>query len=360
MDVETDERNMELAKLCHDLVAISSESHHEKEISEFIEDLLQAAPELKLYRIGDNLVATSWEGRGERVIIAGHLDTVPVNGSAAPVRIDGRILGRGSADMKSGLAVMIGLASRAKHFNHDLTFIFYAREEVASKYSGLLEVEQADRNFIKADAAILMEPTSCRIEGGCQGTIRVRISMGGKSAHTARPWIGVNAIHRLGAVISKLDEFGLSQPIIDGLTFRESLQAVHIEGGTAGNVVPSISSVVVNYRFSPDKSIDDALRFLMEYFRECLDEDSGDSLELIEGVAGALPALDNPIFADLARISNLDPIAKLGWTDVAFFVSRGVPATNFGPGDPLVAHTQDEFVEIAEIDSAFDILSQLL
>lgn len=351
---------MELAALCRDLVAIPSESHNETEIAEFVEKLLRTFTELEIHRIGDNIVATSWRERAGKVIIAGHLDTVPENGNGTPTFKDGRIFGLGSADMKAGLAVMLGLAEMSGVFDSDITFIFYAREEVASKFSGLREIEGVEPDFLKADAAILMEPTSCRIEGGCQGTLRIRISMAGRPAHTARPWMGINAIHRLAEVISKVSEFKLSQPKVGGLIYQESLQAVRIEGGTANNVVPDSSSVLINYRFSPDKSVEGAIRFLEDYFEGIVLKESGDILELVEGVAGALPNLDNPIIAELANISELAPKAKLGWTDVAFFTAHGIPATNFGPGDPLLAHTKEEFVDVSEIYFAYNALSRLL
>lgn len=351
---------MELAALCRDLVAIPSESHKEAEIADLIEKLLRTFPELEIQRIGDNVVATSWKGRPQKVIIAGHLDTVPDSGNGIPTFSDGRIAGLGSADMKAGLSVMIGLAERSHNFKTDVTFIFYAREEVASKFSGLREIERTEPGFLQADAAILMEPTSCRIEGGCQGTLRIRITMAGRQAHTARPWVGINAIHRLGPVILKVVEFELSQPVVGGLVYQESLQAVRIEGGVANNVVPDSSSVLINYRFSPEKDIEGALHFLNDYFAGIVIKEMGDKLELDEGVSGALPNLDNPIFAELARISKFTPKAKLGWTDVAFFTANGIPATNFGPGDPLLAHTKEEFVEVSEIQAAYDVLSQLL
>lgn len=351
---------MELAALCRDLVSIPSESHKEAEIAEFVMKLLGTSPGLKIHRVGDNVIATSWKGRPQKIIIAGHLDTVPESGNGSPTFNDGRIVGLGSADMKAGLSVMIGLAEKSNDFKADITFIFYAREEVASKFSGLREIERIEPGFLKADAAILMEPTSCRIEAGCQGTLRIRITMSGRRAHTARPWVGINAIHRLGEVISKVAKFELSQPVVGGLVYQESLQAVRIEGGIANNVVPDNSSILINYRFSPDKDVEGALQFLEDYFAGIVLKVSGDRLELVEGVSGALPNLDNPIIAELARISELSPRAKLGWTDVAFFTANGVPATNFGPGDPLLAHSKEEFVEVSEIRAAYGALSRLL
>lgn len=351
---------MDLVKLCSDLIAIPSPSHSEEKISNYIFDLLQSFEGLSVDRIGNNVVATSHLGRGRKVIVAGHMDTVPANGNELPRISDGIINGLGSADMKSGLAVMIGLAQKAASLKSDVTFVFYVCEEVSSKFSGLVEIGSVDSSILTADAAILLEPTSCRIEAGCQGTMRVRIELLGRSAHTARPWMGVNAIHRLGDLIRTVASLEPRQPVIDGLVFRESLQVVKVEGGRSNNVVPDRGSIVVNYRFAPDRTLVQAEAYLRELFGEFIIPEQGDSLELVEGVEGALPNLERVVIEDLAKASNLPPRAKLGWTDVAFFSSRGIPATNFGPGDPLVAHTKDEYVNIDEIELAFNLLSQSL
>lgn len=288
------------------------------------------------------------------------MDTVPADGNELP-RISDRIIsGLGSADMKSGLAVMIGLAQKAASLKSDVTFLFYVCEEVASKFSGLVEIGSVDSSILTADAAILLEPTSCRIEAGCQGTMRVRIEVLGRSAHTARPWMGVNAIHRLGDLIKAVASFEPRQPVIDGLVFRESLQVVKVEGGKSNNVVPDRASIVVNYRFAPDRTLVQAETYLRDLFGEFIFPEHGDNFELIEGVEGALPNLERLVIEDLAKVSNLPPRAKLGWTDVAYFSSRGIPATNYGPGDPLVAHTKDEYVNIDEIELAFNLLLQIL
>lgn len=351
---------MDLVKLCSDLVAIPSPSHREEQISDFVFNLLQGFEGLSVTRIGNNVVATSHLGRGRKVILAGHLDTVPANGNEQPRISDGTISGLGSADMKSGLAVMIGLAQKAATLKSDVTFLFYVCEEVASKFSGLAEIGLVDSSVLTADAAILLEPTNCRIEAGCQGTMRVKVEVLGRSAHTARPWMGVNAVHRLGDLIKAVASFEPRQPLIDGLVFRESLQVVGVEGGKSNNVVPDLASLVVNYRFAPDRTLVQAEAYLRDLFSEFIFPEQGDSLELIEGIEGALPNLERLVIEDLAKASGLPPRAKLGWTDVAYFASRGIPATNFGPGDPLVAHTKDEYVSIDEIGLAFNLLSQIL
>lgn len=349
-----------LESLCERMVAIPSVSHNEAELADFVEAHLAGFDNLNLFRIGNNVVAKCDSNNRRRIVIAGHLDTVPSNGNDKPIVSNGRIIGLGSADMKSGLAVMLGLAGIANSFNVATTFVFYSCEEVSSQFSGLKEIEKYSSELLEGDAAVLMEPTSCRIEGGCQGTMRVKVTLRGKRAHTARPWTGINAIHRLGKVISRVVEAELRQPEINGLVYRESLQIVYVEGGVANNVVPDGASVVINYRFAPDRSLEEAYSSLKGLLGDAIASDDGDEIELIEGVPGALPALDDEFISTLMHSSDLEAYAKLGWTDVAFFASRQIPATNFGPGDPLLAHTREEHVEISEIYSAFNIMRKAL
>lgn len=350
----------DFAKLCFDLVSIPSVSHDETAIASFVESELVDVESLSLFRIGNNVIAKSWSGRPERVVIAGHLDTVPPDGNETASIEGGRLRGLGSADMKSGLSVMIALAKISGTFDVDTTFVFYACEEVASKFSGLKEICRYDASMLVGSAAILMEPTSARIEGGCQGTLRVRMDVAGRRAHTARPWAGMNAIHRLGELISRAVSLEQRQPVIDGLVYQESLQAVSVEGGVAGNVVPDKASVVFNYRFAPDKDLNEAYSSLISKFEDLIFPEQGDSLDLVEGAEGALPNLDNPRFATLREFSGLAPKPKLGWTDVAFFDSIGVPAVNFGPGNPLLAHTSEEYVEIGEMDLVYEVMCRTL
>lgn len=352
--------DISLESLCERMVAIPSTSHNEGKLSDFVAAYLANFEDLDLFRIGNNVVAKCDNGQNRRVVVAGHLDTVPPNNNDNPINCDGRIIGLGSADMKSGLAVMLGLAEIAKSFSVATTFVFYSCEEVASKFSGLLEIEKHSPELLEGDVAVLMEPTSSRIEGGCQGTLRVKVTLRGSRAHTARPWTGVNAIHRLGEVISRVNLAELRQPEIDGLVYRESLQIVHVEGGVANNVVPDSASVIINHRFAPDRSLEEAYLYLTTLLDDLVVLGEGDEMHLIEGVPGALPTIGDEFISTLMRATKLAPRAKLGWTDVAFFTSRDVPATNFGPGDPLLAHTKDEFVEISEIYSAFKAMRKAL
>ena len=341
------------------LVDIASPSRDEAALVDAIEAELRALPGLTVDRVGDNLVARTELGRSQRIVFAGHTDTVPATAHNATARIDGdRLVGVGSSDMKGGLAIMLELARTISEPAVDCTFVFYAREEVASAESGLGELFQLRPELLVGDVAILGEPTDGLIEAGCQGTLRVRVTVHGARAHTARSWMGRNAIHRLGTVLDVLAAYEPRQPVIDGCQFREGLQAVGIDGGVAGNVVPDVASVVINHRFAPDRSGAEAEAHVRELLAPVLEE--GDTVELTECSDGALPSLTHPLLAALVARSGGQMLAKLGWTDVARFAAHGVPAVNFGPGDNTVAHTADEYLDRAPLERTWEILRDLV
>lgn len=342
------------------LVDIASPSHHEEALADAIADQLGGATWLHTRRIGHNVVARTELGRDRRVILAGHLDTVPANGNERAV-LEGSVLhGLGAADMKGGLAVMVDLARSARDPLVDITFVFYVCEEVDTRHSGLLQLEAESAELLHGDVAILGEPTSCRVEAGCQGNLRAGVRMGGRRAHTARPWMGVNAIHRCGPVLDAVASWPGREPVIDGCRYREALQVVAIEGGVANNVVPDEVRLTVNHRFAPDRDADGAWSWLESTLTPLLDPDAGDSLDLVASAAAAAPGLTDPVLAELVTRTGEEPRAKLGWTDVAFFAERGIPATNFGPGDPTLAHTREERVDGHDLDRARAVLSGVL
>jgi succinyl-diaminopimelate desuccinylase len=336
------------------LVNIPSVSHHEIAITDHIEARLRRVPWLNVHRIGTNVIARTELGRTQRLILAGHTDTVPANGNEV-ARIDGDVLhGLGSADMKSGLAVFLHILETVPEPAVDLTGVFYECEEVAAVHNGLPKIFASHPELLRADAAVLGEPTNARIEAGCQGTMRVVVRFRGARSHTARPWKGRNAIHRVGPLLAKLEEYtntGGRQPVIDGCQYRESVQAVKIEGGVAGNVVPDLVELTINHRFAPDRSPAEAEAWLREFVGADLLADDA-TFEVVDAAAGALPGLTHPILAELQRAVGEAPMAKLGWTDVAFFTQHGIPATNFGPGDPTIAHTAGEFVPRSDLEQA--------
>jgi succinyl-diaminopimelate desuccinylase len=343
-----------------DLVAIPSESHAEEALADLIEARLREIPGLAIQRIASNVVARTETGKDTRVVLAGHLDTVPANGNGSP-KIDGDTLwGLGSADMKGGLAVMTAVAAAITDPVVDVTYVFYSGEEVSREYSGLLQIEAVAPELLHADAAVLGEPTGARIEAGCQGVLKLEVDMGGVRAHTARPWMGVNAVHRLAPLLDRVAGYDARQPVIDGCRYREALQAVKVTGGVAGNVVPDRASVVLNHRFAPDRDATAAEASVRALVEPLLDPTRGDRMTLVESQPGAPPSLAHPLLSRLLRATEMPPRAKLGWTDVAFFSERGVPAVNFGPGDPELAHTAGERVTRDELNRAYASLTGLL
>lgn len=347
-----------LMKLTARLIDIPSVSFEEAAIADVVANLLDGLAHLTVDRVGDNVIART-EGPGAtRVLLAGHLDTVPPNDNAE-ARIDGdRLWGLGSADMKGGLAVMLRLAERCVDAANEFTFVFYAREEVASVHSGLLEIERERPELLVADVAIIGEPTNAKIEAGCQGTLRGRLVLRGQRAHTARAWMGVNAVERAGAVLVALDAFEPRQPAIEECQFHEALLAVSIQGGIAGNVVPDAVELVLACRFAPDLSLKEAEARFSGWVAPFLTD--VDSWEVTERSPAAYPATTHPVVAHLRDRWQLPVDAKLGWTDVAFFASRGVPAINLGPGDPSIAHTAQEHVEASSLVRVEEILSELI
>ena len=342
------------------LVDIASVSRGEKLLADLVESRLGALGLFETVRIGDNIVARTHLGRDSRVALAGHLDTVVPNGNAH-AEIQGDVLyGVGSADMKSGLAIMLDLAERAAEPVHDVSFIFYACEEIAREFSGLHAIAAADPDLLSADVAVLLEPTNALIEAGCQGVVRVRVVLKGERAHSARPWTGVNAIHRLTGILARVAVFDERSPSIDGCTYHETLQATSIEGGVAGNVIPDLVTLTLSHRFAPDRSVDEALQRLVTYLEPALDRALGDDIELVDAAPAAPPSLDHPLLQSLVHASGARPVAKIGWTDVAFFFEHGIPAANFGPGDPLVAHSAGEYVRRQELARVHGALAEML
>jgi len=303
-----------------------------------------AEPHLTVHRDGNTVIAQTSAGRGERVVLAGHIDTVPHAGnypsSLSPPGT--RLLGCGTSDMKSGVAVQLRLAAGVREPTRDVTYVFYDCEEVAAERNGLLRVARNSPGLLSGDFAVLLEPSGGVIEGGCQGTLRVAVRAHGARAHTARSWMGDNAIHKAGQVLDILRGYTPREPVVDGLRYHEGLNAVAISGGVATNVVPDRSEVQVNYRFAPDLSPDQAIAHLQDLFGDF-------EVEVLDVAAGARPGLDAPVAAAFAAAVGGTPRAKLGWTDVARFAELGIPAVNYGPGISEIAHTAGEYVELAAI-----------
>jgi len=332
----------DVAELTAAVVDIESVSGSERELADAVEEALAPLGHLRVERDGDAVIARTELGRAERVVIAGHLDTVPVNGNLPSKVVGDRLYGCGTSDMKSGLAVMLKLAATVTEPRRDVTYLFYECEEVEEARNGLARLAASRPEVLKGDFAVLMEPTCAAIEGGCQGTIRVEVTASGERAHSARSWMGVNAIHRAGEILDILRAYRPRKPVVDGLEYHEGLNAVFVRGGVAGNVIPDECTVTVNYRFAPDKTLAEAEAYLRELF-------AGFAVEVVDAAEAARPGLHHPAAADFVAAVGGTPRAKLGWTDVARFSALGVPAVNYGPGDPPLAHTKDEYVEIPRI-----------
>ncbi|MDP6867637.1 MAG: succinyl-diaminopimelate desuccinylase [Acidimicrobiales bacterium] len=347
----------DLLALTAELVDIPSVSFGEAELVAHLEAELRAVAGLTVERIGDNLVARTDLGREHRLVLGGHTDTVP--GDISGSRIEGDTLwGLGAADMKGGLAVMLELARTVVEPVVDVTWVFYAREEVATIHNGLREVFAEAPELLVGEVAILGEPTGGTIEAGCQGTMRFEVTLAGIRAHTARPWMGRNAIHRLGALLGALDEYEYREPVVEGCRYREALQAVHVEGGMAGNVVPDSAMVRINHRYAPDRTGGEAEAHVRTVLAQHLDD--GDEVVLVDHSPAAAPGMSHPLLQRLAADGGLEVRAKLGWTDVAFFSEHGVPAVNLGPGEPTLAHSADERVERSSVESCHAVLYRLL
>jgi succinyl-diaminopimelate desuccinylase len=341
------------------LVAIPSVSLHEELVADAVEMALGLCPWLTVERVGNNVIARTELGRDARVLFGGHLDTVPpVAGNDEP-RIEGDVLfGVGATDMKGGLAVMLHLAGTVPEPAVDVTWCFYACEEIDKKFSGLGQLWDERPDLLRADAAILGEPTSGIVEAGCQGTLRIRVSLRGTRAHTARPYMGRNAIHRLAPVLTAVAGYEGRSLVLDGCEYVEQLQVVDVGGGVSGNVVPDEASVLINHRFAPDRTVKEAEASVRELLVPYLEP--GDQWELVSSDQGAPPSLDHPVLGALVAATGTAPKAKQGWTDVASFWAHGVPAANFGPGDPLLAHAPDEHVSATELEWAASVLATLL
>jgi succinyl-diaminopimelate desuccinylase len=330
------------------LTDVTSVSGEEAELAGAITAALGGLPHLSVCRDQNAIVARTSLGRPERIILAGHIDTVPVAGNL-PSRLvggnggqAGRLYGCGTTDMKSGVAVQLRLAATVAEPNRDVTYVFYDCEEVEAERNGLLRLSRNHPEWLEGDFAVLMEPTDGVVEGGCQGTLRAEVRVPGKRAHSARSWMGRNAIHDAAAVLDVLRGYRAREPEVDGLRYHEGLNAVSIDGGVAGNVIPDSCVITVNFRFAPDRSEEQAARHVREVF-------SGWEVEITDYAPAARPGLGNPAAASFVDAVGAPPRAKLGWTDVARFAVLGLPAVNYGPGTPDVAHSRDEYVELPRI-----------
>lgn len=347
----------DVVDLLRSLVDVESVSGNEDRLATLVHEALAELGHLDVQRIGNAVVARTHLGRAERVLLVGHLDTVPVAGNL-PSWTTGEgddllVHGRGSCDMKAGVAVFLAVAARLTAPRRDITWVFYDNEEVELERNGLRPLVADHPELLAGDFAILGEPTSAGIEGGCQGTLRGEITLTGTAAHSARSWSGHNAIHDAAPILQILSDHHSEEIVVDGLTYREGLNAVFIDGGIAGNVIPDRCTIRINYRFAPDKTLDEAISRFRGWFGQW-------EMDIVDAAAAARPGLDLPLAAEFVEAVGWQPRPKYGWTDVAQLSQLGVPAVNFGPGDPIKAHTDDEFCPAVDVHTALDALLRWL
>ncbi|NMN01974.1 succinyl-diaminopimelate desuccinylase [Bifidobacterium panos] len=384
-------RGEQLNGLLEQIMAVYSVSDDETALANQVEDFLKTQSHLAVRRHGDTVLASTNLGKPQRVILAGHLDTVPVIDNFPPqwlepgdprIREDiaaahpgERVMwGRGATDMKGSDAVLLYLAATLTNPTTDLTFVFYDHEEVSGEKNGLKKVAAAHPSWLRGDFAIIGEPTDCGIEGGCNGTMRFEVVTHGVAAHSARAWMGSNAIHQAADILNRLNAYEPQTVAVDGLEYREGLNATLISGGKGTNVIPDECRVHVNYRFAPDKSLAEA-KALMMGAGAGAELGNGEhvatggvfegfGIEMKDESPAARPGLDAPLAASLADLvrqrTGREPLAKLGWTDVARFAALGIPAVNLGAGSPLLAHKHDEQLPESDLTLMADILEDWL
>ena len=343
----------DIIALLGDLVDIPSESRDEGAIADAIEAALAGAAHLTVERDGNTIVARTNVGHPDRVLICGHIDTVPEADNLPhhieTVADEERLVGLGSCDMKGGVAVALALAVAVAEPTRDITYVFYEAEEIEERYNGLKRLAETRPDLLTGDFAVLMEPSDAGVEAGCQGTLRAEIHLTGRRSHSARSWLGRNAIHAAADALARLAEYQPARVVIDGLEYREGLNAVGITGGVAGNVIPDECVVVVNYRFAPSLTPELAVRHVQTVFE-------GFDVRVVDVAAGALPGLSQPAAQAFLEVTGATPRPKFGWTDVARFSGLGIPAVNFGPGDPALAHTREEYVPTSQVRSTFEVM----
>ena len=345
-------------------LARPSVTGEEKQLCDDLESRVSNTPGWSVDRAANNLVATRSEPDNSRqkVVLAGHLDTVPEPAKGLPVRVeDGRVYGRGATDMKAGDAVMLALIERFDFSASDLepVFVFYEREEGPFAENGLETVFAEMPHVLDAGLALLLEPTEGALEAGCIGTAQVGVTFRGSSAHSARPWLGKNAVTAAGEFLSELHERGVEEVETGGLTFYEVLAVTMARGGTATNVIPDEFWINVNHRFAPGRGKE----HVHDTFETLL---AGHEAEYeIDDLAPSSPAaLDSSMVQRLIQPDQsappLEVRPKQAWTDVARFAARGVPAANFGPGIPAQAHQDAEHTELRLLSLCYEHLQSFL
>ena len=350
-----------LAASTLELVDVASVSRDEGALLDLLRERLASGPGLVLEDDGD--AARLFLPRARRpdvplVVFAGHADTVPVGGAAFPGRReDDAVIGRGAADMKGGLSVLLALAEAgASSPSMDVGYLVFGREELPIAESALLPLLERSPALRHAALAIVLEPTANAIEAGCNGNLTARVTVDGVAAHAARPWLGDNAITTALDVLGPFTRHPIRDAEIEGLVFREVVSVTTIEGGSAVNVVPDRVTATVNLRYAPDRSPEVA----EEVLRGLLGADPRAHLEILGNAPPGPVRLSNPLVRRLRAAGDLAVGPKQAWTPVAEFAMAGVDAVNFGPGDPRYAHRDEERLDVAALVRAHGVLTAFL
>jgi succinyl-diaminopimelate desuccinylase len=349
-------RSESLADLLETLVNIPSPTGREAEIAGFVAERAAASRRGETLRSGHGVV---WRGpvRGRPlVVLAGHLDTVPANGNDIARREGGKLYGVGASDMKSGDAVMLGLLETLDmdRLRFDLALVFYDAEEGPAAGNGLARLLDEMPWLREAAVAVLLEPTDLKVELGCNGILNAEVIVRGKAAHSARPWLGVNAVERAAGWLGEITRFPVTPVSIRGVEYRETLQVTTLEAGRARNVVPDRLRANLNYRFTPDHDLAHAEARLRAQVPADFE------IEIVDRAPPGRVCLDVPEVREFVERFRLPVAGKQGWTDVARFTEAGIPAFNFGPGIAELAHQQGEYCPLASLEPALRHLADFL
>src|SRR5947208_7177185 len=343
---------MQLAERTLRLCEIRSPVGEEADIAAYV------AAETAGQRVGNAVVCGRVTGGRPAVLLAGHLDTVPIQEGDFPARREGgRVYGRGASDMKGALAIMLTLGERLDRarLRGELVLVFYDREEGPYETNGLGPVLAARPDLRGAAVAFCLEPTDLAVQAGCCGSMHATFTFRGRTAHSARPWQGKNAVHEAGALLASLRDLAPVEVRIGELSFREVKNVTRIEGFSGRNVLPARCDLNVNFRFAPGKTVAQAeaeLRALAERF--------GAECEIVDRAPAGDPILDNPLLRKFRALTGVPVEPKQAWTDVARLGLAGIPAANFGPGDQAQAHQRNESCPEEALERAYLLLERFL
>ncbi len=341
-----------LAARTLELVDIPSESRDEAAIREHLLGLIPPPYEAEFAGEDSFLFAAPRRPGAPLVVLVAHYDTVPAQGNI-PGRISGgRVEGLGAADMKGGLAVALELVRDLAHDRpiRDVALLLFGKEELPAQFSTLPELFERSALVHEADLAIVLEPTGGAIQAGCVGNLNARVTFDGVSGHSARPWLAENAIHKALVALEPVAAMERREVVISGLPFYEVVSVTRIEAGIADNVVPDRATALLNFRYTPDRTSEEAA----EYLRSLVP--TAAAVELSGNSPPARVVADAPLVQELRAAGDLTIEPKQAWTNVADFTVRGIDAINFGPGDPRFAHRRDENVEIDALVRCYETL----